>query len=365
MRSACPTWGCRILYGVMNEVQGVWCERALRPLGGHGGGDAPGGHSRSTAWRAATLCATLTSSGFSLGYEMAYTNVLNMLDLAGLPLRSADRRDLTPLVVAGGTCCLQPGAPGPLYGPLRAWGRGRRSPWSTSPSTAGPGRRAGPRRSCLREAAQIPGIYVPSLYERDLPRRRHAGRHARPGGLRRAGAGAQAGGGGHGQVLFPGEDHRPLHGDRPRPGDAGAVPGLYPGLPVLSGGIRLPARSAAADPKQLAEYGKAACEDSGYQEMTLSSSVHQRLSRPAGACATTCWTTARPTGHRAVPALPAGGHLLHGSDGAAPAGAEGGASPSPRRRAPSACGTPSTRTCTEEDLLQILPHRLLRRLERA
>ena len=41
--------------------------------------------------------------GFSLGYEMAYTNVLNMLDLAGLPLRSEERRDLAPLVVAGGS----------------------------------------------------------------------------------------------------------------------------------------------------------------------------------------------------------------------------------------------------------------------
>ena len=46
--------------------------------------------------------------GFSLGYEMAYSNVLNMLDLAGLPLRSADRKGLTPLVVAGGTCCYNP-----------------------------------------------------------------------------------------------------------------------------------------------------------------------------------------------------------------------------------------------------------------
>lgn len=46
--------------------------------------------------------------GFSLGYEMAYTNVLNMLDLAGLPLRSEDRKDLRPLVVAGGTSMYNP-----------------------------------------------------------------------------------------------------------------------------------------------------------------------------------------------------------------------------------------------------------------
>ncbi len=46
--------------------------------------------------------------GFSLGYEMAYTNVLNMLDLAGLPVRSEDREGLCPLVFAGGTCCYNP-----------------------------------------------------------------------------------------------------------------------------------------------------------------------------------------------------------------------------------------------------------------
>jgi radical SAM superfamily enzyme YgiQ (UPF0313 family) len=45
---------------------------------------------------------------FSLGYEMAYTNVLNMLDLAGIPLRSSERETLTPLVVAGGTCAYNP-----------------------------------------------------------------------------------------------------------------------------------------------------------------------------------------------------------------------------------------------------------------
>ena len=42
--------------------------------------------------------------GFSLGYELAYTNVLNMLDLAGLPLRTADRGEESPLIIAGGTC---------------------------------------------------------------------------------------------------------------------------------------------------------------------------------------------------------------------------------------------------------------------
>ena len=46
--------------------------------------------------------------GFSLGYELTYTNVLNMLDLAGIPVRAIDRDDAYPLIIAGGSCCLNP-----------------------------------------------------------------------------------------------------------------------------------------------------------------------------------------------------------------------------------------------------------------
>ena len=99
--------GMRILYGVMNEMDGVWCERVFAPwldmeeemrregipLYGLESGDS---------------IADFDLIGFSLGYEMAYTNVLNMLDLAGLPLRSEERYGLSPIVVAGGTCAYNP-----------------------------------------------------------------------------------------------------------------------------------------------------------------------------------------------------------------------------------------------------------------
>ena len=99
--------GCRILYGLMNETPGVWCERCY----------APWGDMEEAMRREGLLLYGLESGdpicdfdiiGFSLGYEMAYTNVLNMLDLAGLPLRAEDRPQLAPLVVAGGTCCYNP-----------------------------------------------------------------------------------------------------------------------------------------------------------------------------------------------------------------------------------------------------------------
>ena len=95
--------GMRILYGVMNEMEGVWCERVF----------APWGDMEEEMRKEGLPLYALESGdpvkdfdiiGFSLGYEMAYTNVLNMLDLAGVPKRSADRDSLKPLVIAGGPC---------------------------------------------------------------------------------------------------------------------------------------------------------------------------------------------------------------------------------------------------------------------
>ena len=93
--------GYRILYGALNEMPGVWCERAFAPW-----------TDMEAEMRAAGLPLYALESGdpvgefdiigFSVGYEMAYTAMLNMLDLAGLPLRGEDRTALTPLVQGGG-----------------------------------------------------------------------------------------------------------------------------------------------------------------------------------------------------------------------------------------------------------------------
>lgn len=104
--------------------------------------------------------------GFTLPYEMCYTNVLNMLHLAGIPLRTADRTEEDPLVVAGGPCVYnaEPVADffdlffigeaeesmGEFLETLKMWKREGRP---------------GGRKEFLRRAAHIRGIYVPSLYE--------------------------------------------------------------------------------------------------------------------------------------------------------------------------------------------------------
>lgn len=155
--------GVRILYGLMNEMDEVWCERVF----------APWGDMEEQMRREGIALYGLESGdpvadfdiiGFSLGYELAYTNVLNMLDLAGLPLRSGDRRGLSPLVIAGGTCAFNPEPLAPfvdlfslgegeeaLPELISLYRRAREEDWS--------------KEELLSAAARLPGFYVPSLYD--------------------------------------------------------------------------------------------------------------------------------------------------------------------------------------------------------
>jgi radical SAM family uncharacterized protein len=99
--------------------------------------------------------------GFSLGYELTYTNVLNMLDLAGIPVLAAERDDSYPLIIAGGSCCLNPE---PMSDFIDAFiiGEGEEvvpeflNTYREYKSTA--------KNDLLLKLAKIPGIYVPSLY---------------------------------------------------------------------------------------------------------------------------------------------------------------------------------------------------------
>ena len=155
--------GVRILYGVMNEMDGVWCQRVFAPWGDMEQAMREEGISLY-GLESGDPIADFDFIGFSLGYEMAYTNVLNMLDLAGLPVRAADRGDQGPIVVAGGTCAfnaepmcdfvdifsLGEGEEVTVE-MLQLYRKGRQLGWS--------------KGEYLRQAAQIPGLYVPSLYD--------------------------------------------------------------------------------------------------------------------------------------------------------------------------------------------------------
>jgi len=95
--------GMRILYGLMNEMPGVWCERVFAPWG-----------DMEEQMRAHAIPLYALEShdpvkafdliAFTIGYEMSYTNILNMLELSCVPLLAREREGLENIVFAGGVC---------------------------------------------------------------------------------------------------------------------------------------------------------------------------------------------------------------------------------------------------------------------
>jgi len=157
--------GMKILYGLNNEVPGVWCERVFAPW-----------PDMEHEMRSAGLKLFGLESGdpidefdlicFTLQYEMSYTNILNMLDLAGLPVRSQDRRELKPVVMAGGSCAFnaEPLAP---FIDLFVLGEGEEVNLEVLECYRAAKREGVSKKEFLKRAAQIKGVYVPEFYEVD------------------------------------------------------------------------------------------------------------------------------------------------------------------------------------------------------
>ena len=104
--------------------------------------------------------------GFSLGYELTYTNVLNMLHLAQIPVLASDRDDSHPVIIAGGSCSLNP-EPMADFIDIFVVGDGEEVLLELIDSFRNwkePGKRAS-KNQLFRQVATIPGIYVPSLYQ--------------------------------------------------------------------------------------------------------------------------------------------------------------------------------------------------------
>ncbi len=102
--------------------------------------------------------------GFSLGYELTYTNVLNMLDLAQIPVLSGERNDSQPVVIAGGTCVLNP-EPMADFIDFFVIGDSEEVLPELIDSFRDWKRQGAPKNQLFRQVATIPGIYVPSLYQ--------------------------------------------------------------------------------------------------------------------------------------------------------------------------------------------------------
>ena len=155
--------GMKILYSLLNKDPEVWCERVFAPdmdmekILRENGYPLFALESRDSV-------GDFDMIGFTLQYELSYTGILNMLDLAGIPVRAEDRTELKNLVVAGGPCSCNPEPiadfidlfmPGEgeevLPEVVNLYKVAKKEGWS--------------KKQYLCEAAKIPGVYVPSLID--------------------------------------------------------------------------------------------------------------------------------------------------------------------------------------------------------
>lgn len=155
--------GSRILYGLLNNEPDIWCERVFAPwldmedemrnagipLYGLESGDA---------------LSEFDMIGFTLQYELSFTNILNMLDLGGVPVYAKDRTGLKNIVVCGGPCAYNP-EPLADFVDVFQIGDGEEMMIDFTDLYRTAKQENWTKKKFLREASQIQGLYVPSLYD--------------------------------------------------------------------------------------------------------------------------------------------------------------------------------------------------------
>ena len=155
--------GMSILYHTMNSLDFVWCERVFAPWG-----DMYEEMNKAGlplyALESGDSLDQFDALAFSVGYEMAYTTVLDMLHMAGLPLRSKDRPNLLPLVFAGGSAAVN-AEPVADFMDLFVIGEGEEMNNELLTLLHQAKQEGWCKRDFLIRAAKIPGVYVPSLYD--------------------------------------------------------------------------------------------------------------------------------------------------------------------------------------------------------
>lgn len=154
--------GSRIIYNVLNERDDTYCERAYAPWFDMEAALRENGlpvYSLETK----TPLGEFDIIGFSLLYEMCYTNILTVLDLSGVPLRSRDRGEDDPLIIAGGPCVCNPEPVAEIFDAL-VFGDGEEvmNEFMDAYSAWRAERR--PKAELLKRLAAIKGVYVPSFY---------------------------------------------------------------------------------------------------------------------------------------------------------------------------------------------------------
>jgi len=154
--------GLKILYHLLNSREDTWCERVFAPWT-----DMEEQMRKNNiplyGMESFDAVKDFDFLGFTLQYEMSYTNILNMLDLAGIPKLQKDRRDGDPFVVMGGPCaysaeCLAD------FADYYMLGEGEEVMMEVMDAYAEWKKSGAPREEYLRAVAKIDGVYVPSFY---------------------------------------------------------------------------------------------------------------------------------------------------------------------------------------------------------
>jgi radical SAM family uncharacterized protein len=163
-----PNQGLQILYEILNERPDATAERAYAPWGDL---EAVMRRERIPLFSVDTHrpAGEFDVLAFNLSAELTYTNLLNCVDLAGVPVRAAERRPEHPLVAAGGHCTYNP-EPLADFLDFVVLGDGEEVVSEITEVLAGwkaSGRTEGSREGVLRELSHVEGVYVPSMYEVD------------------------------------------------------------------------------------------------------------------------------------------------------------------------------------------------------
>ena len=155
--------GIQILYDMFNQRDDIWCERVYSPW-----------PDLDKIMREQNIPLFALESqdpvknfdflGITIQYEMCYTNILQILDLSGIPMLTGDRTEDDPIVIGGGPCAYNP-EPLAQFFDLFYIGEGETVYFDLMDAYKENKANGGSRKDFLKKAAQIPGIYVPSLYQ--------------------------------------------------------------------------------------------------------------------------------------------------------------------------------------------------------
>ena len=154
--------GMRILYGVMNQMEGVWCQRVFAPWGDM---EEKMRDQQLPLWALESQepVKDFDMIAFTIGYEMSYSNIVNMLRLSGVPIHSAQRQGLHNMVFAGGVCAFNP-EPLAEFIDFFSTGEGEDSTVEIVSLYQKAKREAWSKEQFLWEVSKIQGVYVPSFY---------------------------------------------------------------------------------------------------------------------------------------------------------------------------------------------------------